>query len=129
MKPFKRDKSLHVIKNDIAKKVNILKSLQKNHPHLKHLSEIQIFAYFDIHSIDELSTHIANVDESILPHDNLMDANHPICSCTNSDGLAKDLYDSEESAQKYATVFVGQKKLKLKVYVCQNGYGWHLTKG
>ena len=126
---MKRDKSLHAIKNDIAKKENILRSLQKTHPHLKHLSEIQILTYFNINSIDELSTHITNLKASTLPHDNLMDDKRPICSCRNSDGQAKDLYDSEESAQKEATVLVVQKKLQLKVYVCPNGCGWHLTKG
>jgi hypothetical protein len=126
---LKRDKSLLAIKNDIAKKENILRSLQKTHPHLKHLSEIQILAYFNINSIDELSTHITNLKASTLSHDNLMDDKRPICSCTNSDGQAKDLYDSEESAQKEAAVLIVQQKLQLKVYVCPNGCGWHLTKG
>jgi len=122
---LKRDKSLHAIKNDIAKKENILRSLQKTHPHLKHLSEIQILAYFNIQSIHELSTHLTNLNELPYPNDNLMDDKHPICSCTTSDGQAKDLYDSEKSAQK----FVDQQKIQLKVYLCPNGCGWHLTKG
>lgn len=126
---MKRDKSLHAIKNDIIKKEKILKSLQKTHPHLKQLSETQILAYFDLQSMNELSTYITNSEEPTLINDNLIDNKRPICSCIDSNGQAKDLYDSEESAQKKATVFVGQKKLKLKVYVCPNGCGWHLTKG
>lgn len=126
---MKRDKSLNAIKIDIAKKEKTLKTLHKAHPHLKHLSETQILTYFDIHSMDELSIHITNLNGSSLSLDNLMDDKRPICSCTDSDGQAKDLYDSEYSAQKEATVFVGQKKLQLKVYVCPNGCGWHLTKG
>jgi len=116
---LKRDQSLHAIKNDIAKKENILKSLQKTHPHLKHLSEIQILAYFNIHSMDELSTHLTNLNVSTLPHDDSMDNKRPICLCTNSDGQAKDLYDSEESAQKAATVFVGKKSCYLKCMYVQ----------
>lgn len=126
---MKRDQSLYAIKNDIAKKEKILKSLQKTYPHLKHLSQIEILAYFNIHSMDELSTHLTNLDESTLPYDDLMDNKRSMCSCTNSDGQAKDLYDSEESAQKAAIVFVAKRKMQLKVYVCPNGFGWHLTKG
>lgn len=126
---MKQDKSLHAIKNDIAKKEKILKSLQKTHPHLKQLSEKQMLAYFDLQSINELSAYITNLEEPILINNNLIDNKHPICSCIDSNGQAKDLYDSEESAQKKATVFVGPKKLQLKVYICPNGCGWHLTKG
>jgi hypothetical protein len=126
---LKQDRSLHAIKNNIAKKERTLKTLHKNHPHLKHLSETQILAYFDILSMDELSVLKTNIKKSTLSNDNIIDEEYSICSCTNSQGQAKDLYSSEESAQKEATVFVGQKKLKLKVYVCPNGCGWHLTKG
>lgn len=126
---MKQDKSLQAIKNNIAKKEKILKTLHEKHPHLKHLSETQILAYFNILSMDELSALRTNIKKSILPKDNITYEEHSICSCTNSRGQAKDLYESEESAQKEATVFVGQKKLELKVYVCPSGCGWHLTKG
>lgn len=126
---MKQDKSLHTIKNNIAKQEKALKTLHKEHPHLKHLSETQILAYFDIISLDELSALRRNIKKSTLFDDNIIDEDYSICSCTNNQGQAKDLYESEESAQKEATVFVGQKKLELKVYSCPNGCGWHLTKG
>lgn len=126
---MKQNKLLQAIKNNIAKKEKTLKTIHKKHPHLKHLSKTQILAYFDILSMDELSVLRTNIKKSTLLKDNIINEEHSICSCTNSQGQAKDLYESEESAQKEATVFVGQKKLELKVYVCPNGCGWHLTKG
>ncbi|WP_309498360.1 hypothetical protein [Sulfurovum sp.] len=126
---MKQDKLLRAIKNNIAKKEKTLKTIHEKHPHLKHLSETQILAYFDIISLDELSALRRNIKKSTLFDDNIIDEDYSICSCTNNQGQAKDLYASEESAQKKATVFIGQKKLELKVYVCPSGCGWHLTKG
>lgn len=126
---MKQDRALHAIKNDIAEKERTLKTLHKSYPHLKHLSETQILAYFDILSMDELSVPRTDIKKSTLYKGDIIDKEHYICSCTNSNGQPKDLYGSEESAQKEATAIIGQKNLKLKVYVCPNGCGWHLTKG
>ena len=115
------------MKNDIAKKEETLKALQKTYPHLSHLPEAQILAYFDVATMDELNEYIKHIKESTQPHDNLPHDSQ-LCSCTNSKGQPKDLYNSEKSAQKEATILVKQKRLKLKVYPCPDGCGWHLTK-
>ncbi len=113
------------MKNDIAKKEETLKALQKIYPHLAYLSEAQILAYFDVATIPELEKHIK---KSTQPHDNLTVQDIDICSCTNSQGQPKDIYTSEESAQREANALATQKKLLLSVYLCPNGCGWHLTK-
>jgi len=51
-------KSLQTLKNKIAKKEEILKALQKNHPYIIQLSEAQILTYFDVATIPELERYI-----------------------------------------------------------------------
>ena len=119
------DKSLQTLKADIAKKEKILKALQKTYPHLSNLSETEILTYFEVSTIPELREHIKRIKESEQPDENL---NSHICSCTDSNGQPKDLYNSEASAQEEAKILPRQKKLQLNVYICPDGYGWHLTK-
>ena len=119
------EKSLQAIKNDIVKKEETLKALQKIHPHLAYLSEIQILAYFDVKTIPELEQHIK---ESTQPYGNVSVQNDQLCSCTDSKGQPKDLYASEEFAQKEANELAAQKRVKLKVYLCPDNCGWHLSK-
>jgi len=116
------------MKNGIAKKEETLKVLQKTYPHLVHLPEAQILAYFDVATMDELNEYIKHIKESIQSYDNLPLKDSHACSCTDSKGQPKDLYDSKESAKKEANVLATQKRLQLSVYPCPYGYGWHLTK-
>jgi len=122
------EKSLQTLKNDIAKKEETLKALQKTHPHLAHLSETQILTYFEVHTMDELNKHIKHIKVSTPPHDNFPLKDNQLCSCTDSKGQPKDLYNSEESAQREANALATQKKLSLSVYPCPNHCGWHLSK-
>ena len=118
-------KSLQAIKNNIVKKEEALKALQKTHPHLTHLYESQILAYFDIETISELEQHI----KTLIPlHDDLSLKENKLCSCTDSTSQPKELYNSEASAQKEANTLVVQKRVRLKVYPCPDNYGWHLSK-
>jgi len=121
-------KSLQAIKNDIARSEEILKLLQKNHLHLAHLSENQILSYFHVNSIDELQEHIQQIKASKEVHCDRSVQKHEICSCRDSHGEIKNLYDSEISAQAEADTLSGQHTLKLSVYRCPYGAGWHLTK-
>ena len=112
------------MKNSIAKKEETLKALQKTYPHLCHLPEAQILAYFDVATMDELK----HIKESTQPHDNLPLQDSQLCSCTDSKGQPKDLYNSKESAQREANTLATQKRLSLSVYPCPDGCGWHLTR-
>jgi len=117
-------KSLQAIKNDIARSEEILKLLQKSHPHLAHISENQILNHFDVNTIDELHEHIRRIKVS----NELSVQKNEICSCRDSNGEIKNLYDSETSAQVEADSLSGHNRLKLCVYRCPYGSGWHLTK-
>jgi len=121
-------KSLQAIKNDIARSEAILKLLQKSHPHLAHLSEEQILNYLNVNSIDALHEYIQKIKASHGPHYDLGIQKNEICSCRDSNGEIKNLYDSETSAQAEADSLSGHK-FKLSVYRCPYGSGWHLTKG
>lgn len=118
-------KSLQTLKKELSKKETILKAIQQTHPQLRTLCEHQIFAYFEVTGIDELDEHIKHKKESIPTHT----LNTLVCQCTDSQGQTKALYDSEESAQKEATVLSKQKNLNLSIYPCPHHAGWHLTKG
>jgi hypothetical protein len=122
-------KSLQAIKNDIDRSEEIFKLLQKSHPHLAHLSEIQILNYFHVNSIDQLHEHIQQIKASKESYYDLSVQKHEICSCRDSHGEIKNLYDSETSAQAEADTLSERYTLKLSVYRCPYGAGWHLTKG
>ena len=110
-------KSLQAIKNDIVQNEEILKVLQKSYPHLAHLSENQLLDYFNVKSIHELLRHIEQIKEAQEPQ-NLTIQKIEICSCTDSNGQTKDLYDSEVSAREQISKLSKEKRLQLSVYLC-----------
>ena len=48
------------------------------------------------------------------------------CSCRNTEGKPKDAYPLEDAAQKMAEIR-GKSGVRLFVYRCPDGNGWHLT--
>jgi len=50
------------------------------------------------------------------------------CTCVDTQGAYKNLYDSNEDAKKVARHLRKIKKLALDIYPCPDGFGWHLTK-
>jgi len=123
------EKSLQAMKNDIAKIEETLKVLQKSYPHLANLSKKQLLTYFNVNTIQELNGYIKRIKESQELHDNLTVQENKLCSCTDSNGQTKDLYYSEVSAQAQLNKLPKEKKSPLRVYICLDGCGWHLTKG
>ncbi len=121
-------KSFQTIKNELMKNEEILKHLQKSHPHLAHFSETQILHYFNVNSIDELDRHSEQIKASQELHVDLGIQNNEVCACRDSKGEMKSLYDSEASAQAEADTLSRHHMLKLSVYRCPYGSGWHLTK-
>lgn len=116
------------MKNALVKNEEILKRLQKSHPHLAHFSEKQILNYFHVQSLHEFDGHIKQLKESQAPY-NLPLQNNEICSCRDGQGQIKELYDSEVSAREQIGHLAKEKRSQLRVYRCPYGSGWHLTKG
>ncbi|WP_223898031.1 hypothetical protein [Sulfurovum sp. TSL1] len=110
------------------KNEEILKRLQKNYPHLAHLSENQILKYFNVQSLHELNKHMKQIKASQELQTILPAQKNEVCSCRDSHGQIKDLYDSEVSAKEQIDALSQRKRLQLRVYRCPNGCGWHLTK-
>ncbi|MBC8196598.1 MAG: hypothetical protein H8E60_01790 [Candidatus Marinimicrobia bacterium] len=53
-----------------------------------------------------------------------------ICTtCTDGNKKPKELYFTKKGAQIRKTIILKEQKIKLKIYKCPNGDGWHLTKG
>lgn len=48
--------------------------------------------------------------------------------CTGTDGKPKEAYRSREDAQRRADILRREMGADLKVYQCEHGSGWHLTK-
>lgn len=50
------------------------------------------------------------------------------CGCTQGDGGSKLAYDDEAGAEKRSAILYKERGLRLRVYRCPDGAGWHLTK-
>ncbi|MDM5264602.1 hypothetical protein PF327_10395 [Sulfurovum sp. XTW-4] len=122
-------KSLQTIKSELVKNEEILKHLQKSHPHLAHLSEDQILKYFNVQSLHELNGHMEQIKKSQELQVDLTVQKKEVCTCRDSHGEIKDLYDSEVSAKEQIATLSKEKQLQLSVYRCPYSSGWHLTKG
>ncbi len=48
--------------------------------------------------------------------------------CRGADGKPKESYSSQENAQRRADIILKEQSVILKVYECEHGNGWHLTK-
>ena len=49
--------------------------------------------------------------------------------CTGTDGKPKETYRNESEAQRRADILRKEQGAELRVYSCEKGHGWHLTKG
>lgn len=119
-------KSLQTLKDDLARKESILKSIQNHHPHLAKFSEEEVLAYFHLTTIEDLKEYIQNSIKT--SNENEMNHN-TLCSCKNSNGEFKELYNTHELAQHGADKLMIYQRVKLRIYPCPYGNGWHLTKG
>ena len=51
------------------------------------------------------------------------------CSyCLDSNGNSKELYETQEAAERRAEIIAEEKGIRLKIYKCPYQDGWHLTK-
>lgn len=48
--------------------------------------------------------------------------------CTGTEGVNKNIYDSEQEALLSADVTLKREGTRLRVYKCPYGFGWHRTK-
>ena len=122
--------SLQRLKTDLTKKEAALKTLYGLYPELRGYSEPQLLAYFELHTLEELHQHILTIKASHTCQEETVDLEEcPVCTCTDSKGAQKSLYETEASAHKEVQAGMGKTKTKLTVYPCPSGCGWHLTKG
>ena len=49
--------------------------------------------------------------------------------CTGADGKPKDAYRNAREAQRRADILRSEQGAELRIYACEHGHGWHLTKG
>ena len=54
---------------------------------------------------------------------------HKCALCTSADGKKKDSYRTEEDAWRRAAILRKEQGAVLRVYRCEHGDGWHLTRG
>ncbi len=53
---------------------------------------------------------------------------HKCNYCTSGDGVYKDSYRTEDEANLRANIIYKEQGIELRVYECEYGSGWHLTK-
>lgn len=122
---MKRIISLQTLKTDISKKEALLKTLYNHYPDMKEYSETQLAAYFGLQTFEELYQHLQNIEKAHTPDAESIDLKeYTVCRCTDGKGYPKELYENEASAQQA----IERTKVKLSVYPCPSGFGWHLTK-
>lgn len=51
-----------------------------------------------------------------------------LCKCRDGSGLSKALYDTKDGAKQRAKILSKEKGVRLSVYKCPHGQGFHLTK-
>jgi len=122
---MKRIISLQTLKTDISKKEALQKTLFSLHPELIGYTEAELLVYFQLQTPNDLYQYIQNIK---VPHPLHDDSNHvqeyTVCKCIDGKGYPKELYQNEASAQQA----IERTKVKLSVYPCPSGFGWHLTK-
>lgn len=124
---MKRKLSLQTLKTDLAKKEAAFKTLCTLYPGLKGYSERELLAYFECETFEALQQHIQAIKSpDTLPEEDL--EGYPLCSCTDSKGETKYLYETEAEAEKEARALMMHTNTTLLVYPCPSGCGWHLTK-
>jgi hypothetical protein len=50
-------------------------------------------------------------------------------ACVGGNGQYKDLYSTQEYAEKRASILYEERSIRLTAYKCPYYSGWHLTKG
>ena len=119
-------KSLKSLKSDLSQKENLLKTVQNCFPHLSDASQEELLAYFQLDTFGELKVYIETLSQTSHEYDI---ENTMICTCKDGKGEFKVLYETEVLAKEQADISRLQSNVKLKIYPCPCGYGWHLTKG
>ena len=56
-----------------------------------------------------------------------LNVKHKACSCTDSKGQSKALYLTRADAEKQRKISEKEHHVKLRVYKCDEGKGYHLT--
>lgn len=63
----------------------------------------------------------------LAPKDSKISVKHDACSCLDSNGKPKALYGSKKDAEKQMEKSSVEQHIKLRVYKCPDGKGYHLT--
>lgn len=63
----------------------------------------------------------------LAPKESKIDVKHDACSCRDSNGKPKALYGTKKDAEKQMVKSAEEQHIKLRVYKCPDGKGYHLT--
>lgn len=81
-------------------------------------------------SLKTIKRHLLNQEEKniIEPIQNSLEQ-EPYCNCEDMHGNLKNLYLSQNKAQKEVKYLRETQQISLNIYPCPFESGWHLTKG
>ncbi len=124
-------KSLKPIKKKLQNKNKLFTTIKHVYPHLCQFSNEEILDYYQVHSLQELETHIEHIKKvlktQIENHEEERE-NISTCFCLDSRGDFKYLYASKKEAQEQILFSQKTKRIKLSLYACPFHCGWHLSK-
>lgn len=120
-----KKKELKKLKKSISNKEETLLFKIKTLFPLDNMSYQEILDYFNISSLESLKDYI----EENYKTPTKKVKKEIRCSCVKKDGSLKKLYKNENLAESDATFLSRKHKIKLKIYYCYEGRGWHLTRG
>lgn len=63
----------------------------------------------------------------LAPKESKISVKQNACSCTDTNGKTKALYATKKDAEKQRIKSEEEQKVKLYIYKCQDGKGYHLT--
>lgn len=63
----------------------------------------------------------------LAPKDSVLNVKQNACSCRDSNGKPKALYLTKADAEKQRKKSQKEQNIKLRVYKCEDGKGFHLT--
>lgn len=122
-------KKLKSLKQQYKQEEQAFSKIRKIHRHLAGFSDVKILAYFELPSGEALIDYVTQLQKSgLLDDEEGVGVNH-LCTCTDENGIGKELYETKSEAQSMCALRNREAEVSLSVYACPVTRGWHLTKG
>ena len=118
---------LQSIKKQYMEEQKSITKIKRLFPHLSAMSQEDLLHYFNCMT----STELIDISSSLSKADSFVyeeDSHVAICRCKDGNGIPKTLYEEHSEAERVKNYVYGERKVRLRIYACSAGDGWHLSK-